>query len=205
MTNWQKLATLSMGMAIGLWAQFPPFGGPGGGPPGMMQNRKLVKEFDTDGDKRLNAKERAAAREKLASEPKRPRFGPRFQQEDETPPAPGPRLDPSRVKKYKQEPLYDPAALRTIFIEFENKDWEKELADFNNTDVDVRARVTVDGKVYPDVGVHFRGMSSYMMVSEGHKRSLNLSFDFVNKEHKSVLRPLCVDVLPGPLAKTLDR
>ena len=78
MTNWQKLATLSMGMAIGLWAQFPPFGGPGGGPPGMMQNRKLVKEFDTDGDKRLNAKERAAAREELAIEPTRPRFGPGF-------------------------------------------------------------------------------------------------------------------------------
>ena len=32
----------------------------------------------------------------------------------------------------------------------------------------------------PDVGVHFRGASSYFMVPEGRKRSLNLSLDFVH-------------------------
>jgi hypothetical protein len=147
--------------------------------------RKLVKEFDTDGDKRLNAKERAAAREKLASEPKRGRFGPPpFVRQVEAAITPGPKLTPKQVKKYKNEPLYDPSVLRTIFIEFEDADWEKEMAEFNNTDVEVPARVTVDGKAYPDVGVHFRGMSSFMMVGEGRKRSLNLAFDFVHKEQR---------------------
>ena len=42
--------------------------------------------------------------------------------------------------------------------------------------------VIVDGKTYKNVGVHFRGASSYMMVPEGSKRSLNLSFDFVDKK-----------------------
>ena len=51
----------------------PPgnFGGPpgGGGPPmGMQEARKLVPQFDKDGDKRLNVAERKAAREFLAKE-----------------------------------------------------------------------------------------------------------------------------------------
>ena len=48
----------------------PPFGSGGfgpGGPGGMMQaETKLVKQFDKDGDKRLNQAERKAAREFLA-------------------------------------------------------------------------------------------------------------------------------------------
>ena len=72
--------------------------------------------------------------------------------------------------------------LRTLFLEFENADWEKELADFKNTDVEVPAKLTVDGKTYPDVGVHFHGMSSFMMVEEGRKRSLVLSLDFIHPD-----------------------
>jgi hypothetical protein len=68
----------------------------------------------------------------------------------------------------------------TLFLTFESSDWEQELAAFNNTDVEVPASVRVDGRTYADVGVHFRELSSFMMVPEGRKRSLNLSFDFVN-------------------------
>ena len=56
----------------------PPFGpgnfGPGGpgrggfGGPGLQQETKLVKQFDKDGDKRLNAVERKAAREFMQNE-----------------------------------------------------------------------------------------------------------------------------------------
>src|SRR5947207_5877706 len=63
-------------------------------------------------------------------------------------------------------------------------DWEKELADFYHTDVDVPAKLTVDGKTYPDVGVHFRGASSYMTVPEGGKRSLDISMHFVHAEQR---------------------
>ncbi|GIT30806.1 MAG: hypothetical protein Ct9H300mP1_28520 [Planctomycetaceae bacterium] len=71
-----------------------------------------------------------------------------------------------------------------MFLEFEAKDWEAELAEFKDTDVEVPATVTVDGKRYDDVGVHFRGMSSFRHVSAGHKRSLNLSFDFVDRKQR---------------------
>ena len=158
----------------------PPFGGRGP----MGQELKVVKQFDKDKDGRLNTEERKAARAWLAENSFGGRGfggGRRRRPGYDGPERPGRALKPADVKIYKNQPLYDPTVLRTLFLQFENADWEQELAAFNNTDVDVPAAVTVDGKVYKDVGVHFRGMSSFMMVPEGSKRSLNLSFDFVDE------------------------
>lgn len=105
-----------------------------------------------------------------------------FGRRNQTPPEPGPKLTPAEVKSYRAMPLYDLQTLRTVFLELETPDWEKELADFKNTDVEVPAKMIVDGKTYNDVGVRFRGASSFMMVSEGRKRSLNLSLDLVRKK-----------------------
>lgn len=169
----------------------PPGRGPGGGPGGMgpMQERvKLVEKFDKDGDHRLNTAERNSAREFLAKEKaagrggRRP--GPRGGNDNQPPPAPGPKLSPSAVKSYPDAPLYDSNTLRTVFLEFENAEWEKELAEFYHTDVEVPAKLSVDGKNYPDVGVHFRGASSFFTVGAGRKRSLNLSLDFVHDEQR---------------------
>jgi spore coat protein CotH len=170
----------------------PPFGPGGfgpGGPGGMNQETKLVKQFDKDGDKRLNTEERKAAREFLSKERalrgpggpggRRGGFGPRA--ENLEPAAPGQKLSPADVKSFPDAPVYDMTTLRTFFLEFENADWEKELSDFNNTDVEVPAKLTVDGKNFKDVGVHFRGASSLMMVPEGRKRSLNLSLDWIHE------------------------
>jgi hypothetical protein len=166
------------------------FGGGGrGGPGGMGQHTKLLPQFDKDGKGYLNAAERKAAREYLATQPRRGRggfggrrgFGGGVSQ---APPAPGLSLKPSAVKSYTDEPLYDLATLRTLFLEFEDPDWEKELADFYHTDVDIPAKLTVDGRVYPDVGIHFRGQSSYSTVSEGYKRSLGVSLHFMHPEQR---------------------
>ncbi len=188
--------------------EFDGFGGPGGGPgrfggrgggPGgpsgpMGGERQLVAEFDRDGDGILNLEERNAAREAAASGfgnrgPGGRGFGPPGGggpggHGNREPAEPGPRVAPSDVESYPDASLYDPTVLRTLFLEFENKDWEAELAAFKGSDVDVPATLTVDGKTYPNVGVHFRGMSSYMMVPAGFKRSLNLSLDYVDPEQR---------------------
>jgi CotH protein len=151
--------------------------------PGPQVELKVVDQFDRNRNGRLDQTERQAAREWLSTQGygwggrggRRGFAGP--------PPA-GRALRPSDVRAYTSEPLYDLATLRTIFLEFEQTDWEAELAAFYNTDVEVPAKVTVDGGVYPDVGVHFRGNSSYRMVPEGYKRSLNLSFDFVKGDQE---------------------
>ncbi len=163
-------------------------GGPGFGGPGMQGKREILKQFDKNGDGYLNLAERKAAREFLSTQGggrgggRRGGFGGRGRGGNQSPPSPGAKLSPAEVKSYPNAPLYDPQTLRTVFLEFEEADWEKELDDFYRTDVDVPAKMTVDGKTYPDVGIHFRGNTSYMMVGQGRKHSLNLSLDFIHAD-----------------------
>jgi hypothetical protein len=148
-------------------AQFGGFGGFG------QQEAKLVSQFDRDADGRLNGAERLAARNFVTGQ-----RGGRRAAGTGTAPIPERLLTPADVKPpYSTAPLYDTETVRTIFIQFEDADWESELATFYNSDVDVPATVVVDGKTYREVGVHFRGNSSFRQVPEGYKRSLNLAFD----------------------------
>jgi CotH kinase protein len=112
----------------------------------------------------------------------RPGFSPE-RRENRPPPEPGVKLSPADVKTYRAMPLYDTQTLRTYFLDFENTDWEKELMDFHGTDVEVPAKLTVDGKTYEDVGVYFRGASSFG-VGEGRKHSINLSIDFSDEDQR---------------------
>ena len=161
----------------------PPMGQPG--------DEKLIKKFDKDNDGILNTAERKEARGYWEAEmKKRPRRGPRRRGGRE-PGEPGPKVATEDVKNYPDHELYDPSILRTIFLKFENEDWEKELEVFKPTDVEVPATMTVDGKSYPDVGVSFRGASSFFMIPAGLKRSLNISMDLADKDqnlygHKSL-------------------
>jgi len=157
----------------------------------MQQEMKLVEQFDEDGNGWLNAAERQAAREFLAQQSsgrsfggpggRRGGVGPGGLRDGQETPQPGSKLAPADVKFYPDAPLYAGDVLRTFFLQFENTDWEKELADFKNTDVEVPARLTVDGKTYRDVGVHFHGTSSFN-VGEGRKRSMVLTVDFIHRD-----------------------
>jgi spore coat protein CotH len=160
-------------------AQFPGLAFPPGGP--MGAERQVLKDYDKNKDGWLNAAERKSARDYVVSSGGGFGFGGRggrgfFGAAAEK----GATLKPSDVKSYPSVPLYDETILRTLFFTFESNDWEKELEDFHGTDVDVPATLDVDGKTYRDVGVHFRGNSSFMMVPEGRKRSLNVSFDMAH-------------------------
>lgn len=178
----RRLRTAALGAALAAAAFAASASAQRGGFGPTQQERKVVAQFDRDGNARLDAAERKAAREWLATQPSvgfgRGGFG-RGAAAD--PPVPGAKLSPADVRTYPPSvPLYDRETIRTLFLQFEAQDWEQELAAFNNTDVEVPATVTVDGRTYREVGVHFRGMSSFFMVPEGRKRSLNLSFDFVH-------------------------
>jgi len=185
-------------LAADLTAQPPGRGGPGGpGGPGAP-DVKLVDEFDADGDGRLNKDERARARESLKSRSEELRQGrgpggrrpggggrgPGGRGGDRPTGSAGPLVDPADVEVYPQAGLYDENVLRTLFIQFENDDWEQELADFKPTDVEVPATLMVDGQSYPNVGVSFRGASSFFMVPAGLKRSLNVSIDYGDDEQR---------------------
>lgn len=165
---------------LGAAAQAQPPGGPG------AKDLKLVEKFDTDDDGILNAVERREAGAYLKEAPmqRRRRGGPGRGRGEMQAGTPGPKVAPADVQNFPDADLYDPTILRTFFLEFEGDDWEQELALFKPTDVEVPAKLTVDGKVYPNVGVSFRGASSFFRIQDGSKRSLNLSIDFVDKNQR---------------------
>ncbi len=162
----------------------PGFGRPGGMGPNRPE-QKLTKKFDADKNGFLDSAERQEALKAVqgGGRPggppgKRPRGG---QAQGGTP---GPKVSPGDVKNYSKAGLYDPAVLRTVFIEFDTETWEDEMAKFKNTDVEMPATLTVDGRKYPMVGIKFRGQSSFGHIPAGSKRSLNLSMDFINRDQR---------------------
>lgn len=176
---------LSSGTTRPVEAQFP--GGPGFSGP----TREVMSQFDKDGNKRLNAEERKAAREALGNQGSG-RGGRGFGGGGMTSGTPGPRIERGSVQSYPATvPLYEPTALRTIFLDFENEDWEKELMAFKDTDIEVPATLAMDGRVYRDVAIQFRGASSFMMVPEGLKHSIDISMDtWQDRQHLLGFRSL---------------
>ena len=146
---------------------------------------------DKTGDGWLNAQERKAARQYVTSQGFGGRGGPGFPLRGVGfggqfgAAAKGETVRPASVKTYPNAPFYDESVLRTLFVTFENSDWEGELEDFHGTDVDVPATLVIDAKTYRDVGFRFRGNSSYGMVPEGRKRSFNVTIDMAHKDQNA--------------------
>ena len=154
-------------------AQFGPAQSGGGN----GAEAQVVAKYDTDRDGRLNREERAVVRAAMAGTVT---AGPRGRRGGATA-SPGPRLTTADVRPpYPRTNLYDLTTLRTIFLQFEDSNWEEELAFFFNSDVEVPATMIVDGRTYRDVGVHFRGASSFRNTPAGFKRSLNIAMDFAD-------------------------
>jgi len=176
------LILLSLG-AVPALAQFGGgrgggiFGGRGGFGGGRNQDMQVLDLFDQNADGELNVAERQAAYLSLANTNRGRGRGLSLR------PEPGIPLGPEDVATYPADvPLYDAGTLRTLFLEFEDSNWEAMMAAFNNTDIEMPATLTVDGVTYPDVGVHFRGNSSFSSVSDGYKRSLNVSLDWKHED-----------------------
>lgn len=167
------------------WGQAGP---PRGGGPNAP-DQEIVKDFDTDGDGVLNRAERDEAKKALSQQNagragKGKRRGGMGRRGNRMEGKPGPKVAPADVENFPDADLYDPNVLRTIFIDFEEDDWEDELAIFKPTDVEIPATLTVDGATYPNVGMSFRGASSFFMIPKGSKRSLNLSMDFMDEDQR---------------------
>jgi len=170
--------------ALGLLVQR---GGPG------APDRMIVSEYDKDDNGWLNVAERNEARAELQKTGggDRPRRGGPPGGRGRAMPAgkPGHKMAIADAENYPDADLYEQSVLRTLFLDFdldgwEEKSWEKELATFKPTDVEIPATLTVDGKAYPNVGVSFRGASSFFMIPEGLKRSLNVSIDFIDQDQR---------------------
>ena len=148
----------------------PPFGGGGRGGPRAPE--KLVEQFDQDKDGKLTGAEREAALSTRGggnvSLISKEDLHNRVQTDVQTSLASIPEGSPS---------LYDAKTLRTLYLQFHHEDWSEQMNAFYRTDIEVPADLIVDGKVYPGVGVHFRGTSSYFTV-RSDKKSFNIAIDY---------------------------
>ena len=148
----------------------PPFGGGRGGP---RPPEKLVHQFDENKDGKLTGAERDAAlqmrggsgKSSLISE-ENLRDG--VQSDVQASLASTPEGSPS---------LYDAHTLRTIHLRFHHDNWYEQMNAFYRTDIEVPAELIVDGKVYSDIGAHFRGTSSFFTV-RSEKKSFNIAVDY---------------------------
>ena len=80
--------------------------------------------------------------------------------------------------------LYDETVLRTIELNFTQEDfWEQMTANYDSEE-NIPADLVLDGETYPDVGVRFRGNTSYSRIGDSQKKSFNLEIDFTDDDQK---------------------
>jgi spore coat protein CotH len=72
--------------------------------------------------------------------------------------------------------LYDETEIREIDLTFEQADFWQQLEDNYNPAIAISATITVDGVVYPNVGVRYKGQTSYMQ-NDTDKKSFNVTMD----------------------------
>ena len=147
-------------------------GGFGGGRRGPGPAEKLVTQFDKDEDGKLTGAERQVALDTRGGGNvtllNKSNLAESVQNDVRSSLAAAPEGSP---------PLYDAYTLRTLYLRFHHEDWYQQMNAFYRTDIEVPAELIVDGKVYPEVGVHFRGSSSYFTVNS-EKKSFNIALDY---------------------------
>jgi hypothetical protein len=86
--------------------------------------------------------------------------------------------------------FYDLATVRTISIRFPSDTWEQDMARLYRSGEEILADVIIDGQAFRDVGVRFRGNSSFRRVQEGSKRPLRLKLDLMHDQDVGGYRTL---------------
>ncbi|MBK9107963.1 MAG: CotH kinase family protein [Saprospiraceae bacterium] len=75
--------------------------------------------------------------------------------------------------------FYQLNKIRVIELNFEQPDYWAQLTANYATKKDLMASLTYNGEVYPNVGVRFKGQTSYQRVTS-QKKSFNITMDFMD-------------------------
>lgn len=79
--------------------------------------------------------------------------------------------------------FYDETVLRTLQLEFSRSDWWSQLEANYATEENILATLTVDEQVCADVGVRFRGNTSYQLVNS-QKKPFNIEIDYTHEDQR---------------------
>ena len=76
--------------------------------------------------------------------------------------------------------LYDMNTVRDVYFTFSQPDYWTQLTNNYAPEINIAANLTVDGRTYPNVGVRFRGNTSYTQLPVGsQKKSFNVELDWM--------------------------
>ncbi|MDP6929955.1 MAG: CotH kinase family protein, partial [Planctomycetota bacterium] len=81
--------------------------------------------------------------------------------------------------------FYDLSTLRTVELTFSQADWYQQLVANRTAKRYIKADLKVDGQVFKDIGIRFRGNSSYWgLPSSSKKRMFKISIDHFVPDRK---------------------
>ncbi len=77
----------------------------------------------------------------------------------------------------QDEDFYDTSVLRTIELTFEQSNYWQQLENNYASETYLAADLTIDGEVLEDVGVRFKGNSSYNSIGNSEKKPFNIDLN----------------------------
>ncbi|HAQ38752.1 MAG TPA: hypothetical protein DCX89_09620 [Saprospirales bacterium] len=78
--------------------------------------------------------------------------------------------------------FYDKNTIKNVYLNFSQSNYWNLLTSNYNSETNLEASMVYDGVTYPQVGVRFRGNTSYMMTGNSQKKSFAVETDFVNED-----------------------
>lgn len=78
--------------------------------------------------------------------------------------------------------VYDESVIHSLQLEFEQPNYWDLMIQNKTDQIDIPATLTVDGESFPNVGVRFKGQTSYSQLGNSDKKSFNITFDYLDPE-----------------------
>jgi spore coat protein CotH len=76
--------------------------------------------------------------------------------------------------------LYDKTSVKNVYLNFAQPDYWTQLTTNYITETNIPATLIYEGTTYPNVGVRFRGNTSYTQIGTSQKKSFSIETDFVD-------------------------
>lgn len=76
--------------------------------------------------------------------------------------------------------FFDTSVVNTIYIDFPSDNWQSQLEQNRTSGNDIGATVRYGDKVFEDVGIRYRGATSYM--SAGEKKSFSVDLEWMHDD-----------------------
>lgn len=78
--------------------------------------------------------------------------------------------------------LYDKTTVKSVYLNFSQTDYWTQLTNNYASETNIPATMVYDGTILENVGVRYRGNTSYMQIGSSPKKSFAIETDFVTED-----------------------